>query len=276
VPAEIGAGAIGLGWRPENASFVLAHVSLGFVEVMAEGVPEVDRLPLALEAIRRRGMAVVPHGVSLSLGGADWPDRYRLRHLAALADTLDAPFVSEHIAFVRTGRLDAGVLLPVPRTREALDVLVENVRIAQQELPVPLALENVASIFEWPEAELDEADFVAELLERTDALLLLDVANLYANGRNHGFDPVTHLDRLPLERLAYVHVAGGTEVAGTYLDTHDCAVPREVLSLLHEVTSRCPAVPVLLERDRNHPCEAELQADLDRIAATQRRGARVG
>src|SRR5215204_6982037 len=99
-----------------------------------------------------------------------------------------APLVSEHVAFVRGGGLEAGHLLPVPRTREALAVLVANVRLAQAELGVPLALEHVAALLEWPAPELDEAAFLTELLERTGALLLLDLANTYANARNHGGD----------------------------------------------------------------------------------------
>ncbi len=79
------------------------------------------------------------------------------------------------------------------------------------ELPVPLALEPIASFLDWPGDELDEASFLAELLDRTGALLLFDVANLYANARNPGADPTDVLDRLPLERIAYVHVAGGVE-----------------------------------------------------------------
>jgi len=186
----------------------------------------------------------------------------------------DAPFVSEHVAFVRSPTLDAGHLLPVPRTRDALAVLVENVRIAQLQLPVPLALENVAALFEWPGSELDEADFLTELLDRTGALLLLDVANLYANGRNHGFDAAAALDRLPLERLAYVHVAGGTERDGVYVDTHAHPVPAAVLELLAELGARCPEAPVLLERDSGYPPEGELRAELQAVAAARRGVAR--
>lgn len=272
MPADIGPGTLGLGWRRECASFVLVQSRLGFLEVMAESLSDGRRLPMALEAVRRRGMPVIPHGVSLSLGSAEPPDARRLRSLAALAESLDAPLVSEHIAFVRSGALDAGQLLPVPRTRDALHVLVENVRIAQKALPVPLALENIAAIFDWPQAELDEADFLTELLERTGALLLLDVANLYANGRNNGFDAVDVLERLPLERVAYVHVAGGSEVDGVYVDSHAAPVPPAVLSLVEELAARCPWAPLMLERDREHPTEAELDAELDAIAAAQRAG----
>ena len=37
----------------------------------------------------------------------------------------------------------------------------------------------------------------------------LDLENLYANVQNHGGDAVEFLDRVPLPRVAYVHVARG-------------------------------------------------------------------
>jgi uncharacterized protein (UPF0276 family) len=91
----------------------------------------------------------------------------------------------------------------VPRTSEALEIICENVAIAQRRLPVPLALEHVAALVEWPDPEMSEMQFICELLERTDALLLLDLSNLHANAHNHGFDAVTALDELPLKRIAY-------------------------------------------------------------------------
>ena len=84
------------------------------------------------------GVPVVPHRVRLSLGSAGAaPDPARVGHLAGLAERLGAPLVSEHVAFVRGGGLEAGHLLPVPRTRAALGVLTANVRLAQAGLGVP-------------------------------------------------------------------------------------------------------------------------------------------
>ena len=66
---------------------------------------------------------------------------------------MDAPLVSEHVAFVRAGGLEAGHLLPVPRSSEALEVLTAHVRTVQAELDVPLALEPIATLFDWPDDE---------------------------------------------------------------------------------------------------------------------------
>ena len=258
---------LGLGWRHALAGVPLRRSDLGFVEVVAESLPSCRPIPPALLAAQKRGVQVVPHGVRLSLGGAERPDRARVSHLAELAVRFGSPLVSEHVAFVRAGEREAGHLLPVPRTRAALDVLVANVTEAMAGLPVPLALEPIAALFEWPAAEIDEGEFLAELLERTGALLLLDVANVWANAHNAGTDPVALLGRLPLDRVAYVHVAGGTESGGLYHDTHTHPVQPGVLDLLRQLRRRAAIPGVMLERDGRFPPNSELERELTTIAA---------
>ncbi len=258
---------VGIGWRPEIAGFVAGLPGLRFAEVVAESVHAHGDLPAGLPELLDRGVAVVPHGVRLSLGGAEPVTDDRVEHLAAVAERLGAPLVSEHIAFVRAGGVEAGHLLPVPRSREAIDAVVANVRRTRAALSVPIALEPIAALFDWPDDELDEADFLTEILDRTGALLLLDIANVYANARNRREDPLTLLDRLPLDRVAYVHVAGGAEHQGLYHDTHTHAVPREVLDLVGELCARHRPPALMLERDGDYPPAAELRAELDAIAA---------
>jgi uncharacterized protein len=178
--------------------------------------------------------------------------------------------VSEHIAFVRSGGLDSGHLLPVPRRRDVLEVLVDNVGRAVERLPVPLALEPIATLFEWPDAQMTESEFLCELLERTGALLLLDVANVHANAHNHGHDAGVLFDALPHDRIAYVHVAGGLERGDLYHDTHGHPVHRSVIDLLQDLGNRGPVPGVMLERDDNFPPPPVLGAELDAISDVAR------
>ncbi|MEG9550254.1 MULTISPECIES: DUF692 domain-containing protein [Streptomyces griseus group] len=272
---------IGIGWRPEIADEVEALAGIDWVEAVAENLCA-DHLPDSLVRLRERGVTVVPHGVALGLGGADRPDPGRLAALAARAELLGTPLVTEHIAFVRAGgpltaspRLEAGHLLPVARTWDALDVLCENVRIAQDSLPVPLALENIAALISWPGEELTEGQFLAELVERTGVRLLIDVANLHTNHVNLGQDPAKALDELPVEAIAYVHVAGGVEKNGVWHDTHAHPVSAPVLEVLAELRSRVDPPGVLLERDDAFPPGTELAGELDAIRATLRQAATV-
>ncbi|ROO83860.1 hypothetical protein EDD29_1369 [Actinocorallia herbida] len=257
---------MGIGWRPEIAEFVGGLPGLTFTEVIAESLHHPDPRLLAL---RDRGVRVVPHGVRLSLGGAEPVDPGRIAHLAHCAELVRAPLVSEHVAFVRAGGLEAGHLLPVPRSRDSLDALVRNVKATTAELGVPLALEPIAALFDWPDDEFGEGEFLTELVDRTGALLLLDVANVYANARNRGHDPVRVLESFPLDRVAYCHVAGGRESEGLYHDTHTDPVPAEVLALVAEAERRCPPegrLGHLLERDGRYPPPSVLAAELDAIA----------
>ncbi|GAB0106638.1 DUF692 domain-containing protein [Nocardia sp. JMUB6875] len=285
------AGALGIGWRREICGILADLEGIGFCEVIAESLAAKDSgrrgittwrgrggagpgiaVPEELEELVRRGIPAVPHGISLSLGSAEGFDDARAAHLAECARALGSPLVSEHIAFVRAGGMEAGHLLPLPRTREALDVLERNIFRVMRNLDVPLAVENIAALFEWPDAEYTEAEFLQELVERTGVYLLLDIANVYANARNTSRDPLTELLRLPTERLAYCHIAGGHESGGRYIDTHVHPIPAEVLALVAEFAPGRPT-PLMLERDGNYPPASELIAELNAIATAAERGA---
>lgn len=257
---------VGIGWRPEIDGFVQQLPGLKFVEVVAEALPESTPIPPSLTDLLARRVTVIPHGTRLSLGGAEPVPADRIAQFASAVDRLGAPLASEHIAFVRAGGAEAGHLLPLPRTREAVDAVVANVARVRSELSVPFALEPIAAIFDWPEDALTEGQFITEILERSDSLLLLDVANVYANAINRGQHPAALFDELPLDRIAYVHVAGGSVGEGVYHDTHTDPVPPEVLELVTELCRRHRPPALMLERDGHYPPADDLTAELDAIA----------
>jgi uncharacterized protein (UPF0276 family) len=102
---------------------------------------------------------------------------------------------------------------------------VDNVRARSPSCPCPW-LWSRSRPLRWPDDELSEAAFLTDILDRTGAGLLLDIANVHANARNRSEDPHALLDALPLERVSYVHVAGGAEHDGLYHDTHRCGARR--------------------------------------------------
>jgi uncharacterized protein (UPF0276 family) len=256
---------VGLGWRPELTEFLGALPELGFVEVIAETLHS-QGVPTELRDLMAGGAAVVPHGVKLSVGSANRPDKRRLKFLSQTATMLKAPLVSEHVAFVRAGKAHSPHFLPVPFTKDALKIVAANVREVMAELAVPLALENIATFTYWPEDELTEAEFLLELVEQTGVYLLLDVANLYANQFNLGRCAITALDTLPLEQVAYIHIAGGViGSGGFYFDSHAHPIQEEVFQLLAELCSRVDAPSVLLERDDKFSTQFELHSEVARL-----------
>lgn len=253
---------IGIGWRPEIA-LLIEEQDIRFSEIVAENFWSCKHLPIALQNLIERGATVIPHGVSLSLGSAVTPDLWRIERLAKLAAQTRAPFVSEHIALVRGGGYETGHLLPVERTEEMTEIIIENVRIAQRNLPVPLVLENIATLIDFADsAEMSEAEFVTRIVNETGAGILLDVSNLYANCFNHGVNYKEYIATIPLQKIQYVHIAGGVHRNKMYHDTHAHALHSRPLEVLSELCKVSPPPAVLLERDDRFGSPAELLAEL--------------
>jgi uncharacterized protein len=258
---------LGIGWRPELAWMIHKRKDIGFIEILAEDFCARSKPIEPIKQLIDRGVEVIVHGTTLNLGGSEIPTRESLAHLDALARNHNSPLVSEHLAFVKAGGVHSGHLLPIQRTQENLEIVVENILYAQDALSVPLAIENIATLFEWPNNEMDEAMFLSEVVSRTGVSLLLDVANLFANATNHHFDIDAYLKKLPFDRLAYVHVAGGIFKGPLYHDTHCHSIKNPVLSLLSKACSMVQSPRVLLERDGIFPAdlEVELNNELDII-----------
>lgn len=263
--AELGRTTLGIGWREPLARFIHKQADLSFVEIMAEYFLTKSRLPTSLQDLRDRGMEIIPHSVSLSLGSAEYPDQEVVNNLLHAIELTGAELVSDHICFTRTGELNSGHLLPIEQSPEMIEVFVQNYKFVQEQLPVPLALENIARIFNWEESSMDEPEFVREIADKTGCKLLLDVSNLYANSINLGWDVDRYLESYPLHALEYVHVAGGSYNHGYFLDTHAHTVGDEQLEVLRKLCERTHPPRVMLERDANYPPEDILRLELDRI-----------
>ena len=256
---------LGVGWRSEISLAISRRKDLSFVEIVAENYINRDSLPYPLVELSQKGVEIIPHCISLSPGGSSRPHLKRIKKIDQLAKRCNAKLVSDHLCFVRAGGLESGHLLAVPRNKSAKRVILDNIKYIKENLSVPLALENIANICAWENQEYDEASFFAEILEESDCQMLLDVSNLYANSINHKFDAVEYLKKLPLDRLAYVHVAGGTRKHKFYHDTHAHAIIDDVYSLLQTFKGMKNLPKVMLERDDNFPSETELYQELDRI-----------
>lgn len=258
---------VGIGFRPALAAALLRNPErVDFVEVVAETCRDrrARREIVALAEI----WPVVPHGVKLSLGSVEGIDEGRARSLGKLARDVRAPFVSEHVAFVRAGGKEIGHLTELSMSRASVKAVARNVDALRRHLPdVPLLLENVARGFLWDasEHEMSEGDFYHEVVRATGCELLLDVANLYANARNAGRDPFALLAEHPIAHVRLVHVAGGIVDDGFYYDTHAHPVPEVVFDLVARVLAVRPDVAVVLERDATFENTEAILAEVDRL-----------
>jgi uncharacterized protein (UPF0276 family) len=111
---------------------------------------------------------------------------------------------------------------------------------------------------------MSEWEFLGQLAERADCLLLLDVNNVYVNSVNHRFDADEFIRGIPLDRVAQIHLAGH-EAHETYIiDTHDAPIVDAVWALYRRTCERFGAVSTMIERDANIPPLNELLTELDR------------
>ncbi|MET0815411.1 MAG: DUF692 family multinuclear iron-containing protein [Pseudoxanthomonas sp.] len=186
------------------------------------------------------------HGVASPLGGSLAPDPHRLGLMREVVDTLQAPWASEHLSFNAVpapgGRIDSGFLLPPLQTIEGAQQAADNIRATAQALQLPFAVENNVNYLRPVAGELSDGDFIAEVVERADCGIVLDLHNLWVNEKN-GRQPVMQaLAALPLERVWEIHLAGGTEHRGFLLDAHSGLVDEALMRLSKEIV---PALPNL-------------------------------
>lgn len=243
---------------------------IGFLEVAPENWLQIGgRLGKAFRQYTER-FPMVCHGLSLSIGGPAPLDVPFLRRVKQFLDTHGIADYTEHL----TWTADDGQfydLLPIPFTEDAVRHVAARVRQAQDILERRIALEN-ASYYAPLATDLDEASFIGAVLAEAHCDLLLDVNNIYVNSINHGYDALAFLDRLPLERVRYLHIAGHyQEHENLLIDTHGADVIDPVWTLLDAVYARLGSVPTLLERDFNLPPLPVLLGEVAEVRARQQR-----
>ncbi len=270
IPSE--SPLIGIGFRVPVAKWTLANLHrFDVLEVTVDHYIKggdyarraiqnlVDRVPLVL------------HGVGLSIGTDAPLDEAYLDAVAETIEDLKIPSYSEHLAWTKVPGIDLANLLPVPKTRAAADMLIRKIERVQAHLPVPFAIENISYVFDFPNAEMNDAEFFNLLFRETGVGMLLDVENLFVNASNHGVDPLAFLDQLPEGVVTGVHAAGGPLIQRPYLDVpfhadnHSHPVPQQALDLLEYALDRQRPRTVILERDNDYEQGDELLADVTRL-----------
>jgi uncharacterized protein len=260
----------GLGLRTEHyRDFIDSTPRVDWLEVIAENYMVPGGKPLAMLDAIRRDHPMVMHGVSLSIGSTDALDTEYLGALKALAQRIEPAWISDHLCWTGVDHHNLHDLLPMPYTEAALRHLVTRVQQVQDVLGRRLLLENVSSYVSFAADEMSEWEFIAQLAQRADCELLLDVNNVYVSSRNHGFDARVFIDAMPRERVRQIHLAGHEDHGTHLVDTHDHPVCDAVWALYEHTVRRLGAVPTMIERDDHIPPLAELLAELDQARAVQ-------
>jgi len=254
----------GLGLRVDHYEAILAdHPEVDWFEALTENYLVPGGKPLDYLMRIRERYPMVLHGVSLSIGSTQPLDRNYLAQVKALATRLEPEWVSDHLCWTGIAGRNMHDLLPLPYTEEALANVVERVRTVQDILGRRILLENVSSYVSYRDSRLSEWQFLREVAERADCLILLDVNNIYVSSVNHEFDPLDYLHAIPVERVQQIHLAGHENHGDYLIDTHDHPVPDPVWELYSAALRRFGSVSTMIERDANIPPLEELCSELD-------------
>jgi hypothetical protein len=268
----------GLGVRPQHYDELLGEFagSVSWLEALTENYLVPGGKPLRYLARLRERYPIAFHGVSLSIGGVDPLDERYLNEVRALIDRFEPAWVSDHLCWTGVDGVNLHDLMPLPFTESTVRHVAARVAHVQERFGRRLVLENVSSYVSFTQADMTEWEFLREIAQSADCLLLLDVNNVYVSGVNHGFDPLAYLRGVPVERVQQFHLAGHREQHGYLIDTHDAPVCDEVWRLFRAAIERFGPLSTMIERDDNIPALETLLAELDharRIGAAKEEAA---
>lgn len=260
----------GLGFRREMLdSFDEFNISaVDFLEVAPENWLPVGGLMGRKFQQFTQKFPFVLHGLSLSIGGPAALDEPFIRSVKSFMDKHHIDYYSEHLSYCGDdGHLYD--LMPIPFTEEAIEYVSARIKRVQEIIERPLIIENV-SYYAAPGQEMNEIDFITQIIQKSDCNMLLDVNNVYVNSVNHRYDAKAYIDAMPTDRITYLHMAGHFDEAEDLLvDTHGDDVKDSVWDLLTYTYERHGVFPTLLERDFNIPPLNVLLREVDKIKQIQ-------
>lgn len=256
----------GLGLRKDHYETVLAErPNVDWFEILSENYMVDGGKPLHYLTRIREHYPMVMHGVSLSIGSSEPLNRNYLTRLKALIKRVEPEWFSDHLCWTGVEGVNLHDLMPMPYTEEAVAHIADRVQQVQDFMGRQMLLENVSSYVSYSSSQMSEWEFLREVVERADCLILLDINNIYVSAFNHKFDPYIYLEAMPTERVYQFHLAGHSRQDDIIIDTHDHPIVDPVFDLYAAAVRRFGRVSTMIERDDNIPPLAELLKELGHV-----------
>jgi uncharacterized protein len=222
---------------------------------------------------------VVLHCASMSIAGFVQPDDETLTSIREWADRLDTPWIGEHLAFILAHDPDAlatgteaeptrmTYTLAPQLSERVVQRVGENLARLRGRFAQPIIVENSPQYLDVPGSEMSQVEFIAEVAERCDVGLLLDLTHLAVSAHNLGFDAADALHALPLDRVVEVHLSGMSVQDGVAWDDHANLPPPQVLDLLRQLMG--DAAPSAITLECNWAPDHELDTVADQLDAVR-------
>lgn len=245
----------GAGLRHQHFSSIIKNKpAFKWFEVISEDFMDVGGWSKECLQEIRKHYPVIAHGVGMSIGSTDPLDMEYLETLRRFIDEINSPWVSDHLCFTMVDHSNLEDLMPLPFTQEAVNHIVERIKIVQDKLARPFLLENVTRYVTVSDREMPENEFLTKILEGANCGLLLDVTNVYLNSQFHKYDALAFIKSLPTWRIGQMHLAGWVPADdGSIVDSHDAPVPPEVWDLFKETIKVTGPSSVVVEWDQELP-----------------------
>ncbi len=260
-------GNVGIGFRKDFGEEFLNEklIKPNFVELAPENWMGIGGYWKKILNQVAEKYPITCHGLSLSIGSPEEIDRQFLKDVKQFLSDYDVKIYSEHLSYSKCDNAHLYDLLPIPFTADAVKHIAQRIRQVQDFLERKIAIENV-SYYTPVAAEMSEDEFVNAIVAEADCELLLDVNNVYVNAHNHGYNAKEFLSKMPLDKVAYIHMAGHYQISDDLIiDTHGEDIIDPVYDLFEWIIQKMKPVPVLLERDFNIPEMEDLQQEMNRL-----------
>ncbi len=259
-PSEL----VGVGLRPTHYPHLetLPDIQSNWFEATSENYINTEGRPLEMLLKMRAKYPIALHGISLSIGSDSGVREDYLVKLKRLIDRIDPIIVSDHLCWTHAPSGNSHDLLPLPFTQEALQRVLHNIDIVQNHLGRQILLENISYYLKFKDSEIEEAEFLIELCRKSGCKLLLDLNNVYVNAVNHAFNPVSFLERIPIDIVGQMHVAGPSQENGYLFDTHSSVTRDAVWKLLELLIDKGVNAPLIVEWDQDIPDFNTLEAEV--------------
>lgn len=253
----------GLGLRTDHYTAILDEKpDVDWFEIITENYLVPGGKPLYFLDEIRMQYPIVMHGVSMSLGSCDPLDLNYINQIKSLASRIEPKWISDHLCWTGVQGKNIHDLLPLPYTEEAINHVSERIRQIQDILGRQILIENVSSYLTYNQSLMSEWEFLKEVSERADCLILLDVNNIYVSSVNHEFDSLEYIAAIPANRIYQIHLAGHSNRGDYIIDTHDHEIIDPVWDLYAETLRRIGECSTMIERDDHIPPLSELISEL--------------
>lgn len=253
----------GLGLRTQHYQTIINEKPpVDWFEIISENYMVPGGRPLYYLDQIREHYPIVMHGVSLSIGGSDPLNKEYLARLKQLMDHAQPKWFSDHICWTGVHGINLHDLIPLPYTEETIQHVVSRIKQVQDFMGRQMLIENVSSYITYKDSQMTEWEFLTEITERADCMLLLDVNNVYVSSFNHGFKAHDFIKNIPKHRVKQIHLAGHLNRGDYIIDTHDHPIIDPVWELYGDTIEWLGPISTMIERDDNIPELAVLMEEL--------------